>query len=75
MELGHYVRADFRATYGGYPADRNGTARAGEPAKWELEMYTSVRELTHELCRSVRAGMLCADVYAECQAMDRVEAW
>lgn len=64
LEQGHYVWTDFRATYGGYPADRNRTARAGEPEQWERETYTQVREMTHALCRSVRAGMTCSDVYS-----------
>ncbi|CAD6563417.1 M24 family metallopeptidase [Paraburkholderia sabiae] len=65
LEPGHYVWTDFRATYGGYPADRNRIARAGEPAQWERDTYTAVRSLTHELCRSVRAGMTCADVFGK----------
>lgn len=64
LEAGHYVWADFRATYGGYPADRNRIARAGEPAPWELEAYTSVREFTLELCNSIRPGMTCAEFHA-----------
>ncbi|SEK12283.1 M24 family metallopeptidase [Paraburkholderia diazotrophica] len=63
LEAGHYVWTDFRATYGGYPADRNRIARAGEPARWERDAYTAVRSLTHELCRTVHAGMTCADVF------------
>jgi Xaa-Pro dipeptidase len=69
LEPGHYVWTDFRATYGGYPADRNRTARAGEPEQWERETYTVMRNLTHGLCRSVRAGMTCADVYANFEKM------
>ncbi|MEM5433422.1 Peptidase M24 (plasmid) [Cupriavidus taiwanensis] len=64
LEPGHYIWTDFRATYGGYPADRNRTARAGEPEQWERETYTLMRDLTHALARSVRGGMTCADVYA-----------
>ncbi|WP_246226074.1 M24 family metallopeptidase [Chelativorans xinjiangense] len=64
LEPGHYVWTDFRATYGGYPADRNRTARAGEPEAWEQETYTSMRDMTVALARSVRPGMTCADVYA-----------
>jgi Xaa-Pro dipeptidase len=71
LEPGHYVWTDFRATYGGYPADRNRTARAGEPERWERETYTIMRDLTHGLCRSVRAGMTCADVYANFEKMWR----
>jgi Xaa-Pro dipeptidase len=64
LEEGHYVWADFRATYGGYPADRNRIARAGEPAAWERETYTAVREMTLELCNSIHPGMTCAEVFA-----------
>ncbi|WP_250482403.1 Xaa-Pro peptidase family protein [Caballeronia sp. GACF5] len=63
LEPGHYVWSDFRATYGGYPADRNRIARAGEPSAWELETYTAVRELTLELCHSIRPGMTCSEFY------------
>lgn len=63
LEQGHYVWSDFRATYGGYGADRNRIARAGEPEAWELQAYTEVRELTVELCRSVRPGMTCSEFY------------
>lgn len=65
LALGDYVWSDFRGTYGGYPADRNRIARAGEPARWELEAYTAVREFTLELCHSIRAGMTCAEFYHE----------
>lgn len=66
LEPGHYVWSDFRATYGGYPADRNRIARAGEPEPWEREVYTAVRELTLELCRSIQPGITCAEFYQEC---------
>ncbi|MGF6980405.1 Xaa-Pro dipeptidase [Paraburkholderia sp. JPY465] len=64
LEEGHYIWTDFRATYGGYPADRNRTARGGQPSDWEIKTYSAVRELTHTLCRFVKAGMTCSDVYA-----------
>jgi Xaa-Pro dipeptidase len=63
LEVGHYVWTDFRATYGGYPADRNRTARAGAPLLWEREIYKQMRDLTVELASSVRAGMTCSDVH------------
>jgi len=50
LEEGHYIWTDFRATYGGYPADRNRTARAGHPQAWEREVYGVIRDLTHNLC-------------------------
>ena len=65
LEAGQYVWTDFRATYGGYPADRNRTARAGAPLAWEQEVYTATRELTVALASSVRPGMACCDVHAE----------
>jgi Xaa-Pro aminopeptidase len=71
LEPGQYVWSDFRATYGGYPADRNRIARVGEPAAWERESYTAVRELTLELCRSIRPGTTCAEFYHD--AMKRWE--
>lgn len=64
LEEGHYIWADFRATYGGYSADRNRTARAGKPAAWELEAYKAVRDITLEYCHSIRPGMTSAEVYA-----------
>jgi Xaa-Pro aminopeptidase len=63
LEVGHYIWTDFRSTYGGYPADRNRVARAGEPAAWEVDTYRKVRELTIALCRSIRAGMTGADAF------------
>ncbi|RWG50756.1 M24 family metallopeptidase [Mesorhizobium sp.] len=65
LEEGHYVWADFRATYGGYSADRNRIARAGKPKAWELETYKAVRDVTHEWCHLVRPGMTAADLYNE----------
>lgn len=65
LELGHYVWSDFRATYGGYSADRNRIARAGEPAQWEKDAYKAVRDLTHDVCRSTRPGMTCSEVWAD----------
>lgn len=69
LEVGHYVWTDFRATYGGYPADRNRTARAGDPEPWEQEAYTAMRDMTIALAKSIRAGMTCADVYGNFQKM------
>ncbi|RWM38705.1 M24 family metallopeptidase [Mesorhizobium sp.] len=69
LEYGHYVWTDFRATYGGYPADRNRTARAGEPELWERQTYAAMREMTIALANSVRAGMTCAELYATFQKM------
>ncbi|MBY5324283.1 aminopeptidase P family protein [Rhizobium leguminosarum] len=65
LEDGHYIWADFRATYGGYTADRNRIARAGEPKAWERETYTAVRDLTLELCAMLRPGITCADFFHE----------
>ncbi|RUV96489.1 Xaa-Pro peptidase family protein [Mesorhizobium sp.] len=65
LEEGHYIWADFRATYGGYPADRNRIARAGEPKAWERETYTAIRDLTLELCHMIRPGITCADFFHE----------
>ncbi|MES0160205.1 M24 family metallopeptidase [Mesorhizobium sp. C268A] len=69
LEAGHYIWTDFRATYGGYPADRNRIARAGEPAPWEVDVYTKVRALTVDLAASVKPGMSCADLYARFERM------
>lgn len=69
LEPGHYIWTDFRATYGGYPADRNRIARAGEPARWEVDTYTKVRALTVDLAASVKPGLSCADVYARFERM------
>jgi Xaa-Pro dipeptidase len=60
---GHYIWTDFRATYGGYPADKNRTARAGEPLPWEREAYTKMRDMTLELANGVRPGMTCSELY------------
>jgi len=71
LEEGHYVWTDFRATYGGYPADRNRIARAGEPHEWETKTYTAVRSLTIDLARQIRPGITCSDVYAIFEKMWR----
>lgn len=63
LEEGHYIWSDFRATYGGYSADRNRIARAGEPAPWERDTYKAIRELTIEYCHAVRPGMTCSEVF------------
>ncbi|RUV18702.1 MULTISPECIES: Xaa-Pro peptidase family protein [unclassified Mesorhizobium] len=69
LEPGHYIWADFRATYGGYPADRNRIARAGEPEPWELDAYRAVRDMTLELCNSIKVGMTCSEVHAMARKM------
>ncbi|RKT10793.1 Xaa-Pro aminopeptidase [Paraburkholderia sp. RAU2J] len=71
LEAGHYVWTDFRATYGGYPADRNRIARAGDPADWEIRTYTAVRSLTLDLANQIRPGMTCSDVYQNFDKMWR----
>jgi Xaa-Pro aminopeptidase len=63
LEPGHTIWTDFRSYYGGYPADRNRIARAGEPTAWERSAYTKVRDLTLDLARGVRPGMTGGDVY------------
>ena len=69
LEIGDYIWTDFRSTYGGYPADRNRIARAGEPAAWEVEAWTTVRHLTLELCCGIRTGRTCGDVYRDFQRL------
>lgn len=66
---GHYIWTDFRATYGGYPADRNRIARCGQPSDWEIATYQSVRSLTIELANSVRPGQRCCDVFSYFQRL------
>ncbi|ACC76442.1 Xaa-Pro peptidase family protein [Paraburkholderia caribensis] len=63
LEEGHYIWTDFRATYGGYPADCNRIARAGEPADWEISTYAAVRFLTLKLASEIRPGLSCSDIY------------
>jgi len=65
LEIGDYIWTDFRATYGGYPADRNRIARAGRAEPWEIDLYGSMREMTIALANSIRPGMTCAQVYRE----------
>ncbi|CDZ41513.1 Uncharacterized peptidase YqhT [Neorhizobium galegae bv. officinalis] len=67
LREGHYIWTDFRATYGGYPADRNRIARCGDPSQWEIDTYTGVRSLTIELANSFRAGLRCCDVFSKFQ--------
>ncbi len=66
---GDYIWTDFRATFGGYPADRNRIARAGEPARWEREAYRQVRSVTVELAKSVRPGETTGEVFSRCLEM------
>lgn len=63
LREGHYVWADFNATYGGYPADRNRIARCGDPAKWELDAYKQTRSLTIEVAQGIKPGLRCCDIY------------
>lgn len=60
---GDYVWTDFRATVGRYPADRNRIARAGHPNSEEIELYSKVRHITVELCKSIRPGEMTGDVF------------
>jgi len=69
LKPGEYLWTDFRAPYGGYPADRNRIARAGKPETWEVEIYSKTRAVTTQLAQSVRAGMTCGDVFS---AFERV---
>ncbi|WP_287321243.1 M24 family metallopeptidase [Mesorhizobium sp.] len=69
LREGHYIWTDFSATYGGYPTDRNRTARCGEPSAWEINTYTRVRSLTVELARSFKPGLRCRDVYSHFQRL------
>ncbi|WP_354126778.1 M24 family metallopeptidase, partial [Bradyrhizobium sp. RT9b] len=69
LREGHYIWTDFAATYGGYPTDRNRTARCGEPATWEINTYTRVRSLTVELAKCFRPGLRCRDIYSHFQQL------
>ena len=69
LREGHYVWTDFRATYGGYPADRNRIARCGEPNQWEIDTYSGVRSLTIELAKRFKAGLRCCDVFNKFQRL------
>ncbi|AYG66075.1 Xaa-Pro peptidase family protein [Rhizobium sp. CCGE531] len=69
LKEGHYIWTDFRATYGGYPADRNRIARCGEPSDWEIATYKSVRSLTIELVNGIRPGLRCCDIYSNFQRL------
>jgi Xaa-Pro aminopeptidase len=63
LEVGHYLWTDFRAPYGGYPADRNRIARGGDPESWEMKAYETTRNLTIALARSTKSGMTCGDLF------------
>lgn len=64
LRPGQYLWTDFRSTYGGYPADRNRIARAGDPEPWEVDAYREVRALTVEVAREVTSDMTCGEVFA-----------
>lgn len=63
LQEGHYVWGDFYNTYYGYPSDRCRIARCGEPENAEIELYVKVREVTIRLCKSVRTGLTCKEIY------------
>lgn len=63
LERNDYLWTDFRSCYGGYPADRNRTARVGAPSSAERDAYSAVRSVTIEVCNGIRPGMTCAEVY------------
>lgn len=63
LQVEDYIWTDFRSSYGGYPADRNRTARVGEPNPAERDTYTAVRQVTLDVCEGIRAGSTCADAY------------
>lgn len=69
LREGHYIWTDFRATYGGYPADRNRIARCGMPTDWEIDTYARVRSLTIELAKSFRPGARCCDIFSKFQEL------
>ncbi|WP_422368695.1 M24 family metallopeptidase [Pelagibius sp.] len=60
---GDYLWTDFRATVGGFPADRNRIARGGEPEPWERDTYKKVRDVTIGIASGIRAGQLTGDVF------------
>lgn len=64
LRSGDYIWTDFRATFGGYPADRNRIARAGDPPVWEREAYGKVRAVTIELAKGVRPGETTGEVFS-----------
>ncbi|RUX51508.1 aminopeptidase P family protein [Mesorhizobium sp. M4A.F.Ca.ET.050.02.1.1] len=69
LRQGHYIWTDFRATYGGYPADRNRIARCGDPTDWEIGTYERVRSLTIELANSFKPGLRCCDIFNKFQGL------
>ncbi|RUV76964.1 aminopeptidase P family protein, partial [Mesorhizobium sp. M5C.F.Ca.IN.020.14.1.1] len=69
LREGHYIWTDFRATYGGYPADRNRIARCGDPTTWEIDTYERVRSLTIEVANSFKPGLRCRDIFSKFQRL------
>ncbi len=63
LKAGDFIWGDFYNTYYGYPSDRCRIARCGEPEPEEKELYKAVRNVTFSLCRSVRDGQTCQDIY------------
>lgn len=64
LQLDDYLWTDFRATFGGYPADRNRIARAGEPLEHEANTYRKVRAVTIDLAKSIRPGETTGAVFS-----------
>ncbi len=69
LEDGDYIWTDFRSTYGGYPADRNRIAKAGDIEAREIDTYGKVREITHAICRFIRPGMTGCAIYSHFETL------
>ncbi len=71
FEDGDYFFYDCYAYYNRYPADRERCIRVGEPTYEQIKDYSDVRNLTIEICKNIRAGMVAKDVFAIFEKLSR----
>ncbi len=69
LATGDFIWADFRSTFGGYPADRNRIGKAGPLSPNEVHIYQAIRALTIELAKTVRPGMTGGNVFTRFQEL------
>ena len=63
LQKGDFVWCDMYNSYGSYPADPCRIAVCGEPSAEVRQIFRDVRQVTLEICNSIRVGMTGRDVY------------
>lgn len=62
VRSGDFIVIDFGALVGGYHADETRTLIAGDPADWQLEIYTAVQRAQEAGRNALQAGAESRDV-------------